>query len=353
MNLIVLNTDFEKIGVIDDFTSLIWHRKHYTSGVFKLKLPATSENLELIKEQRIIHKPDDDEAGIVDSYYLKRDADGKENIEASGYFLTGILARRIIPKQTTMNLSYRDAMHSLVKNNCVNTTENRVIPGLQMPVLDADTAEKTRLQVTGKNLLSYIGKVAQVAEIGFKILFKRTYMEFHTYKGVDRSKKQIQNPWVIFSQEYDNLESSEYTYNEVSKVTAAYVAGEGEGADRTVIEVDNGETGLERYETYVDARSGREEGMTDAEYLELLAESGLEVITPAAENFSGTVADSETAVYKQDFDLGDIVTVIDNRWNKEISARITEVEEVDDGNGSRIVIYFGTTEPTLADILKE
>lgn len=353
MDLTVLNSRFEKIGVIDEFTSLIWHRKYYTSGIFKLKMPATDENLALIDKQRIIHKPGSDEAGIIDEFYLKHEEDGGEYIEANGYFLTGILTRRIIPTQTTLYLSYRDIMHRLVNANCVNTTEKRVIPGLQMPSLAADTAAKVRLQVTGKNLLTYLEKVAQVAEMGFKILYKRNYMEFCTYEGVDRSKNQIANPRVIFSQDYDNLASSEYTYSEMAKVTAAYVAGEGEGLDRTIVEVDNGETGLDRYESYVDSRSGREEGMTDAEYQELLAQNGLEILTQPAENFSGTVAESETTIYKQDYDLGDIVTVIDNRWNKEISARITEVEEVDDTSGSRIVVYFGTTEPTLADILKE
>ena len=352
MNLSVYE-NFERIGVIDDFESLIWHRKYYTSGVFKLKLPATDANLALVKEKRFIHKPGSDEAGIIDKIKLNNTVGDSESIEVEGYFLTGILARRIIPTQTTLYLSYRDIMHRLVNLNCVNTTNKRVIPGLQMPTLAADTAEKVRLQVTGKNLLTYIGKVSQVAEMGFKILFKRNYMEFHTYEGVDHSKNQTKNPRVIFSQEYDNLESSEYTYNETSKVTSVYVAGEGEGLNRTVIEVDNGETGLDRYESYSDERSGREDGMTDAQYLELLKQKGLEIITPAAENFSGSIAESETTVYKQDFDLGDIVTVIDKRWNKEISARITEVEEVDDTSGSRIVIYFGTTEPTLADILKE
>ena len=131
------------------------------------------------------------------------------------------------------------------------------------------------------------------------------------------------------------------------------MAGEGEGAARTIIEVDNGETGLDRYETFVDSRASREESMTDAQYLELLRQNGLEVITPAAENFAGDATESKTTVYKQDYDIGDIVTVFNKKWNKEISARITEVEEVNDTNGERIVVYFGSTEKTLADILNE
>ena len=160
MDLIVYE-NFEKIGVIDDRESLIWHRKFYTAGIFKMKLPATDANLALVKKNRFIHKPGSDEAGIIDKIKLTNKEGDSESIEVEGYFLTGILARRIIPTQTTLYLSYRDIMHTLVNLNCVNTTEKRVIPGLHMPALDADTAEKVRLQVTGKNLLTYIGKVAE------------------------------------------------------------------------------------------------------------------------------------------------------------------------------------------------
>lgn len=353
MDIEILTSEFVMIGVIDDFTSLIWHRKFYTSGLFKLKMPATDANLNLIDKGRIVHKPEANEAGVIDEYYYKREEDGGEYIEANGYFLTGLLGRRVIPTQTSFCDTYRNIMHSLVDENCVNTKFERVLQGLRLPELTEDQANKVQLQVTGKNLLSYLGKVSQVAEIGFRILYKRNYMEFDTYTGMDRSKEQTENPRVYFSQEYDNLASSEYTYSEMSKVTASYVAGEGEGIARTIVEVNNGETGFDRYESWIDSRSSREEEMTDAEYMDMLRENGLQALTAAAENFEGSVLQNGSTVYKQDFDLGDIVTVFSGRWNKELSVRVTEVEEVDDTSGSRIVVYFGKTEPTLADILNE
>lgn len=353
MDLTVLNRNFERIGVIDDFTSLIWHPKFYTAGVFKINLPMTDNNLALVQEKNIIHKPGSDEAGIVDNYYYSSDEEGRETIEASGYFLTGLLGRRIVPKLTTFYASYRDAMRSLVDQNAITTDAKRVIPHLKLADVEADTAEKKRLQVTGKNLLSYLGKLSQVAEIGFKCRYMRTHMEFYTYTGQDRSRRQSINPRVIFAHEYDNLGGTEYTYNEIDTITAAYVGGEGEGAARTIIEVDSGATGLDRYEVFVDSGATREEGMTDAEYLRILNQEGLEVITPAAENFAGSMVNSRTTIYKQDFDLGDVVTVFNKRWNKELSVRITEVEEVNDTSGERIVVYFGSTERTIADILNE
>ncbi|MGN1167201.1 MAG: siphovirus ReqiPepy6 Gp37-like family protein [Lachnospiraceae bacterium] len=352
MDLTILSRNFQKLGVIDETSSVIWHRKYSTAGQFSLTLPQSENNIELIQKQNIVHKPGSDEAGVIDTFYLKRDADGEEIIEASGYFLTGLLARRIIPKQTTLNDTYRNIMHTLVNSNAVTAAANRVITGLRMPALAADTSSKVRLQVTGKNLLSYLEGLSLVSGIGYKVLYKRHYMEFSTYQGVDRSVNQSINPRVVFSEEYDNLTAAEYTYSEADKVTAVYVAGEGEGLDRTIVEVDDGSTGWDRFETWNDARASREEKMTDAEYLQLLQENGLEVQSPAAENFSGSIVDNETMVYKKDFDLGDIVTVFSRQWNKKISVRITEVEEVDEGNSSKVVIYVGSTEPTISDILK-
>lgn len=353
MDLTVLNRDFEKIGIIDDFTSLIWHRKFYTSGTFKINMPMTDNNLALVQENNIIHKPGSDEAGIVDNYYYRNDEQGRETIEASGYFLTGSLARRIIPALTILYGSYRSCMRNLVDQNAITTEEKRVIPHLVLSDDEEDTTDKQRLQVVGKNLLTYLGKISQVAETGFKCRYMRTYMEFCTYTGADRSRGQSENPRVIFAHEYDNLGATEYTYNEIDSITAAYVAGEGEGTARTIVEVDNGATGLDRYETFAESGSSREEGMTDTEYLQILTQEGLEVITPAAENFAGTIVNSQTTIYKQDYDLGDIVTIFNKKWNKELSVRITEVEEVNDTNGEKIVVYFGSTERTLADILNE
>lgn len=351
MDLSVLDRNFNKLGIIDESKSLIWHRKYNTAGQFSLVLPASDNNIALIQEQNIIHKPGADEAGVIDTYYIKTDESGSESIEASGYFLTGLLMRRIIPQQTTFYASYRDIMHSVVNSNAVSTADKRVITHLSMPSLETDTAEKQRLQATGKNVLSYLEALSLASNIGFKVLYKRSYMEFCTYEGLDKSIEQSTNARVVFAEEYDNLTATEYTYSEAAKVTAAYVAGEGEGLARTIVETDNGETGWDRFESWVDERSSKEEDMTDAEYLQTLSGRGLEVITPAAENFSGSITDSGTTVYKKDWDIGDIVTVFSKRWNKKISARITEVEEVEEESGSKTVIYVGSTEPTITDIL--
>ena len=352
MDITVLNRDFIKQGIIDDFSSLIWHRKYHDAGTFQLTCPASENNLKLIQNQHLLHKPGAEEAGLIDTYKITS-KDGEEEIEASGYFLTGLLKRRIIQPQTTLYDTYTAIMHTLTNSHAgAGAGAKRKFSGLQMPEIPADESEKVRLQVTGKNLLVYLNALSLASDVGFRIKYMRTFMEFETYKGIDRSVSQNENARVVFSEEYENLTSSEYSYSELDKKTAAYVAGEGEGLARTIRLVDTGATGWDRFEEWVDARSSREEGMTDAQYLQLLQEDGLEVLAEAAENFSGSVKDSGASTYLQDWDLGDIVTIFNKKWDKKISVRITEIEEVTEDNENKIVIYVGSTDPTISDILK-
>ena len=66
---------------------------------------------------------------------------------------------------------------------------------------------------------------------------------------------------------------------------------------------------------------------------EKLAEYG------AVTSFEGTVEPNTTFVYKQDYFLGDIVTV-ENEFGISVGARITEIVEVQDDNGYSVEPKF-------------
>ena len=349
MNLMIYKNDFERIGIVDQFKSLIWHRKFFTSGIFQIVAPATENNLELLKKRNIIHKPGRKDAGYIDSVTIANAEDG-EWITASGYFLTGLLARRVIPQQTNISGTYESIMRSLVENNAISARE---IPYLSLGTLNGYT-EAGIVQIIGENLLTYLGKLAQVSNTGFYNKFSRNGMTFETYKGVDHSAEQSVNPRVVFSEDYDNLGGSEYNNSEATHISTAFVLGEFDGVE-SLLEVGSDATGWDRFETFVNAGqiSNNNGEITEDGFLEILTEKGQEAFKPIVENFNGTVqTDSASAVYGKDYDLGDIVTVFSKKWNIKISVRVTEIEEVDDETGSFIVPYFGATEPALSDILK-
>ena len=50
MNLIILDKNFDTLGVVSVFNTLIWDRRYYASGLFELHTPA--EFFELMNTSR-------------------------------------------------------------------------------------------------------------------------------------------------------------------------------------------------------------------------------------------------------------------------------------------------------------
>lgn len=100
----------------------------------------------------------------------------------------------------------------------------------------------------------------------------------------------------------------------------AYVAGEGEGSARVIVEVDlRSSADEERREVYVDARdlqstyqddAGDEHTYTADQYRALLRQRGLEKLAEyqKIETVNGDVDPNANLTYGVDFDLGDLCT---------------------------------------------
>ena len=68
MDIYLLNDNFEIVRIIDDFTSLIWHRRYYESGSFELHCVHTL--FTDIAGASYICRPDRQEIGVIESYSL-------------------------------------------------------------------------------------------------------------------------------------------------------------------------------------------------------------------------------------------------------------------------------------------
>ena len=127
----------------------------------------------------------------------------------------------------------------------------------------------------------------------------------------------------------------------------AVVAGEGEGTARRTRAVGN-TRGLDRKELFVDARdlSSNDGEITDDEYNKSLDERGGEKLAEVKPivKFEGEVLLDGNYVYKQDFNLGDVVTVENKKYGVFINTRIIEILESEDENGYVITPTFGEQE---------
>lgn len=340
---VVMTDQFIRLAVIDDYSSFIWSSRYYTTGDFQLIVDATPEYMSLFKEQYYIVRDDDENVGIIEDIFVERTEDGNDRLIIKGRFIDSIIGRRIIAEQTTVSGKISDCIEQLLDENIINPSNAaRQIDNFVIDSYEVATAFQA--QYTGKNLLETISAICETYGIGYKVTLNADHeFVFKLYEGVDRTYDQNVNDWVIFSDTYDNLISSEYEENYQKVVTSVLVAGEGEGLDRKTAWVGDDKTGLERYEVYKDQRNIRSNNgeIPDEEYIELLKEAGKESLTKYTTAFTGKVY-FENIKYKTDIGLGDLCVIQNDNWGIYINSRLVEViESVDETGAYTITPTFG------------
>ncbi len=339
MEVRIYGRNLFRIGQIENQTSLIWTRKFYEPGTFELHAPITNENLYMLKEGNIVGKKGSAEAGIIEDIE-KEESDIKNEITVKGRFLSSYMDRRLIKKTVNFSGYIEVAMRQLY-SGCIP------IPLVELGSLNGFT-ERVEFQVTMKNLLAYENKLSRAGAIGFRYRpdFVNHKIIFETYQGKNRTLSQHENNRVIFSEDYNNLNNAIYKYNSQNLKTFAIVGGQGEGDARTYYELGGGE-GYDLREVFVDAKDLNPEGMTAAQYKAALLQRAQETLNESIVSES-LECETEAAInftYKEDYDLGDIVTVRKKKWNLYMNQRITELSEVYEYGGMTVVPTFGDPLP--------
>jgi hypothetical protein len=330
-------------GIMENQRSLLWTRKYFEPGNFELHAPVTDDNLRLTARGNLVWLKGYSEAGVIEDRTISDSRTSKE-ITAKGRFLSSYMDRRLI--KTTVNFSglVEDAMRQLLNSATA-------IPLVELGGKQGFLQEVS-FQATYKNLLAYETKLAKSSGLGFRFRpdFTAKKIYFEVYEGKDRTLSQHMNSRVVFADEYDNLNSVTFRENDQLYKTVAYVGGEGEGADRTYVQVGSG-SGLELREVFVDAKDLRSDGLTAEEYEAQLEQRGLEML---AENVVSSSFECETGAqvnfaYRIGYDLGDIVTVEKKAWGLREDLRITEIQEVYEHEKMIVVPTLGSALPGTID----
>lgn len=346
MTINVLNENFEKIAVVDSFTSLMWCKRYDEIGALDIQIGASAETLSIFKKHYYITRDDDDIIFRIEARELDTTEEGEDILIIGAVDCKAILNQRIIWDQVNWGTgTVEDFIRYLVLYNVVNVPFARKILNFEMQPKKGFT-ETIEQQVTYDQLGDKITEICKAYGYGWRILFFNNKFHFDLYKGVDHSIDQNENVRLIFSPEYENLISSKYNEDVSEFKNVALVAGEGEGKDRKKRTIGNA-TGLDRFELFVDASgisSNTEEGDL-VDYYQALISEGKEKLAEhtATRSFEGEV-DSNAYKYKEDYDVGDIVTV-KNQYGITSNARITEVIETWDNEGYTVEPKFEYFEP--------
>lgn len=350
MELLVLNSDFEIVSVIDVLDSLIWTDRYSAYGDFEIYTPVTTELLSYLQPEYYLWLNGSDHIMIIEDIQIKCDPEEGNYLIVTGRSLESILDRRIIWEQTILSGNLQNGIETLLNDAIISPTiTDRTIENFIFePSTDtAITDLIIEAQIPrGLNLYEVIQQLCVEKNIGFKItLSNEDQFIFKLYAGVDRSYEQIINPHVVFSPNFDNLINADYTESKKTLKTVTVVAGEGEETARKTTVVGSGSS-LTRRELYTDAndlsQNDGETVLTDEEYLAQLIQRGTDELSKyiVIKSFESQI-DSITNLFKynEDFFMGDLVQIA-NDYGIESRARVTEIIHSQSKEGIEIYPTF-------------
>lgn len=364
------NGTFDSIGEINKYTSLMWPDKYNGYTSFELNAPVTHENKNLIKKGHIIWCGGDN-ACVIEIIQSDTNENGQKTYKVKGRTLEMFLTTRIIwGTYSCVNKHSSTAMYEIVDKQCVNPSDSfRKIPFLECAE-DEQLGKIISFQKTGGEVYDAVESIATDAELGFDILFRprEKKLIFKVTEGVDRTifpASGDTSNLVIFSTDLEDILSSSYYTNDQDVKTLAYVAGEGEGAERThIISGNAASKGLLRREMYVDARDlqsevSNDDGTTtkinDDDYRDMLNDRGTEKLAEqtTSESFEAKMRVMGNIQYKYgvDYNKGDKVIVQDVELGVQVVGKVTEVSENYDDE-YELIITFGYSYPTLIQKVK-
>lgn len=370
MELYVYNREMTLQGIVEKISSLIWTRRYWTCGEFKLLVPFTEDHARLLVKNNIIVKRGGKEAAEIRYTHITKNSQGMEEIEVQGKFLLSWIGKRVVTKQIITQDTTQNILYAIVRQTCTEAGASRNIPNFSIAADDADTGSGT-IDYTSEafvNAQLAAETAAKAAKLGMRVITdtRAGAHTFSVYKGRDLTAGNAEgNAPCIFSQEFDNIVEQEYTNSVENLKSTAYVGGEEkEGVARKVAEVGSLAAGLERDEVFINATDIVQEyedenqqtiTLTDAQYLALLSARGAEELEQYAETlaFGSKINTNANLQYGVDYDLGDRVTCINKRWNVRIDVRITEIAETYETSGEEIDITFGESLPALLTQIRQ
>lgn len=338
----IYSNELELLGIIDEFSSLIWIRRYQSPGEFEINVPYSDENRALLVAGNLVQKFDGTttmEAGVVE--YIDMDED---NMTVKGRFLESYLERRLIKNTTYYSGRVETSLRRII-------SEMVAIPLLSLGT-DSGLTETREFQATFKTVLAIIEKNCRASGFGFRIRpdFSTRDLYFEVYKGSDRSDPDAET--VVFSEKYDNIFDEQYTYDDTNYATKCFVWQTVNDVRRSYSVGSGTGLGLREfsYQTSVET-----DEKTEAQIKAAMEHQGELALAQRVINESFTFStDAEMPfVYRSDYDVGDIVRVSQKTWEIDLPLRLTEIEEDYDSSGSHVVLTCGDSLPEVMDFEEE
>lgn len=378
MLIYILDEKMRKIDMLRKYTFAQYSDMARDVGTFTINARIVEENLFLLNKNRKFYVLFDSRIiGEVNNITRDSDSEYEKVITITGKLALVFFEKRVVAGTLKYKGHTYDYVRQLIRSQVTNDVESNRY--LKIDVNVGNEAEETKL----KGICSTIDKQVTggyVWDEMYAALEQDDLVVFFTPKGgtlvadsvngveewsllisagVDRTKGNTEgNVPVVFSQSLSNIARTTYIIDNTYHRNVAYVAGEGEEADRKWFELFSSTdaqnaSGWDREELWVDARdvqSENEDGsvMSDEEYEQAISERANEKFSEnrMSESYEATITNANNRyVYGVDYNKGDWVTVVDDELKISIDVQITEVTK--SAEGDREIVDIGFTYGTV------
>ena len=378
MEFMVLDKNYDGITMIDTFTSAIWTVRYDEAGDFEIYTPVRLDYIQAMQIGNYLWNRDSDRLMVIETVEIETDAEEGPQLIVTGRSLESILDRRIVTSSQNFSGNLQSVLFAIIQNEVISSGGTRRIPGFSLKTSSDSRITSisiSELSIRGENVYDVVCSLCQANKVGWRILPKGAGgFEFELYVGVDRSYAQSVNPYVTFSPSFENLLNSNYIKSFKSYKNSIYAVGtyQKEVILQNKYKDDNGEwvveeqttyeeaevvtwqysetatpSGLARREMFID-NGGINDGEQGGEYAtwnavnkeKAIAELGEHQTTTA---FEGELEATRQYIYREDFNIGDIVQV-ENEFGITGTVYISEIVFSQDANGITITPTFTSTE---------
>ena len=271
-------------------------------------------------------------------------AEGVPMISAKGKDAKWLLYKRVIQDPLELPNKAALAVEQLVYNNLgAGAAGARVISGFNVASSGITTA-LNETQAARANLLDFIINILKTYKLGCMVTYQNESLTFSVINGQDKSET------VRFSQSFDNLLESSYLLDDSNIGTNALVVSTVDNVDYTQV-YDKGATGVDRAEILIKSNLSTEytpNGATEPTKLDLTNPNDLQLynswltqegrtslndyVEKKAINSTLDLANSQYE-FENDYNVGDIVGVIDDYFKYDAKARIIKLTINQNANG--------------------
>ena len=383
MNCIeIINTNFELLGIITNFESLICVWNYYECGTFELTINKNKANTnKLKKDNMLIVNKRDDKILLIDKIATSTNKNTK-TMKVTGYCIKGITKRRIVATNGYDRVS-EDYAENIQKHYLKNHLVESYYDNIRTPERDISWIKiapsqnrgiKTVWQARLTNLHDEEKHISEDTGLGWYGYLSRTEkcIYFDSLKGTDRTVNQVESlnthkflkdftheqlqaytheqlqgtikhPYIIFSEKKKNLLEGKTTDDNSNYKNVGYVAGKGENEDR-LITVLGTATGFDRREVLIDLNN-----IEDVDELKIEGQKKLDT-DKIIQSIEGKVYQIPNMEWEKDFFLGDLVTLESDGIYED--KRIIQAKEIYERNNKTVELGFGDKVPSLGEEIK-